>query len=339
MEDGKDIWRRSYPLKIANNHGFTRTVPAVTEKYVVVMGSKCHVMCVDAQTGSLKWGKDLIKEFGTKMPDWYTAQCPIIDGTTAVIAPAGKDILMMGVDCETGNIVWKTSNPDKFQMSHSSITPMTIAGKKMYVYCAEWGKLVGISADAADVGTLLWSVTCLDKQVMSPSPILLDDDHIFMTAGYFGGSSLTKITLAGGKFETKVLWKLDFKETLSSEQQTPIYFNKHLFTLMPDSSGGRAKMLVCMNPFEKGKIIWESGKEKRFGQYEPILLADGKFFVLAKDCRLTLVKASTQGYEELAQCKVLQGHDAWAPIALVGDRLLIRDSEVLVCLDVGKGIE
>jgi outer membrane protein assembly factor BamB len=36
---------------------------------------------------------------------------------------------------------------------------------------------------------------------------------------------------------------------------------------------------------------------------------------------------------------VLQGHDAWAPIALVGDKLLIRDSKVLVCLDVGKGIE
>jgi outer membrane protein assembly factor BamB len=148
-----------------------------------------------------------------------------------------------------------------------------------------------------------------------------------------------QITEAGGKFEAKVLWKLDEKEGLSCEQQTPIYYNKHVFALLPDSSGGRKQQLVCMNPYDKGKIVWESGKEKRFGQYEPILLADGKFFVLGKDCALTLVKASTQKYEELGQCKVLQGHDAWAPIALVNDRLLIRDSKVLVCLDVGKGIE
>lgn len=339
LDDGKEIWRRSYAVKILNNHGFTRTVPAVTEKYVVSMGSKCHVLCVDAQSGAMKWGIDLMKDYGTKMPDWYTAQCPIIDGNAAIIAPGGKEVLMMGVDLETGKILWKTPNPGKLAMSHSSITPMTFKGKKMYLYCAEWGKLVGVSVDAADVGTVLWEVTCLDKQVIAPSPVVMDDGYIFMTAGYEGGSSLVQLTEEGGKFAPKVLWKLEPKDGLSCEQQTPVYYNKHIFALMPDSSGGRKQQLVCMNPYDKGKIVWESGKEKRFGQYEPILLADGKFYVLGKDCRLTLVKASTQKYEELGQCKVLQGHDAWAPIALVGDRLLIRDSTVMVCLDVGKGIE
>ena len=217
---------------------------------------------------------------------------------------------------------------------------MTIKGKKMYVYCAEWGKIFAVSAEGADVGAVLWETTCLDKQVIAPSPVLLDDGHIFMTTGYSGGSSLLKLSEAGGKFSVEVLWKLDQKDGLSCEQQTPVYYNKHLYALMPDSSGGRKRMLVCMNPYDKGKILWDSGKEKRFGQYEPILLADDKFFVLDKDCGLTLVKATTtEGYKELAQCKVLQGQDAWAPIGLVGDRLLIRDSKTLVCLDVGKGIE
>lgn len=339
LDDGKEIWRRSYMVKILNNHGFTRTVPAVSEKYVVSMGSKCHVLCVDAQSGAMKWGLDLMKDYGTKMPDWYTAQCPIIDGNATIIAPGGKEILIMGVELETGKILWKTPNPGKLAMSHSSVTPMTFKGKKMYLYCAEWGRLVGISAEAADVGAVLFEVTCLDKQVIAPSPVVMDDGHIFMTAGYEGGSSLVQVTEAGGKFEAKVLWKLDQKEGLSCEQQTPVYYNKHVFALMPDSSGGRKQQLVCMNPYDKGKVVWDSGKEKRFGQYEPILLADGKFFVLSKDCRLTLVKANTQKYEELGQCKVLQGHDAWAPIALVGDRLIIRDSTVMVCLDVGKSIE
>ena len=45
----------------------------------------------------------------------------------------------MGVDCATGQIVWQTPNPDSLKMSHSSLVPMTIAGKKMYVYNALGG--------------------------------------------------------------------------------------------------------------------------------------------------------------------------------------------------------
>ena len=339
MEDGKEIWHRSYPLKIANNHGFTRTVPAVTEKYAVMMGSKCHVMCVDAQTGAMKWGIDLRKDYGTVNPNWYTAQCPVIDGSTVLIAPAGTDVLLMGVDLETGKVVWKTPNPKKLTMSHSSVTPMTLLGKKMYVYCAEWGKMVGVSAEAADLGTQLWDIQCLMQQTMSPSPVAIDDSKIFMTSGVRAGSALVQIGKAGDKFEAKVLYSLDYSDGFSTEQQTPIYFDKHLFGLMPDSSGGHKKQLACMDPFDKGKIIWESGKTKRFGQWEAVLLADGKFFVLSEDCRLTLVKANSQKYEELGQCKPLSGAEAWAPMVLIGDRLLVRDRSVMVCLDVGKSIE
>jgi len=339
MEDAKEIWQRSHPVKIANNHGFTRTVPAVNDKYAVMMGSMCHVMCVDAETGAKKWGIDLQKDYGTLNPNWYTAQCPVIDGNTVVVAPAGKDVLMMGVDLETGKVVWQTPNPKKLTMSHSSISPLTLLGKKMYVYCGEWGKMVGVSAEPANLGTQLWEVTCLAQQTMSPAPVAIDDSKIFMTSGVRAGSALVQISEAGGKYEAKVLYNLEYADGFSTEQQTPILYNKHLFGLMPESSGGHKKQFACMNPFEKGKIVWESGKTKRFGQWEAVLLADDKFFVLDEDSRLTLVKASKEKYVELGQCKVLPGREAWAPMVLIGDRLLLRDSKLMACLDVGKGIE
>jgi outer membrane protein assembly factor BamB len=198
---------------------------------------------------------------------------------------------------------------------------------------------MGISAEKDNIGTVLWEETCIDKQVISPSPVVLDDGHIFMTAGYNGGSAMLRVSEEGGKFQVKLLWKLDEKEGLSCEQQTPIYFNKHLFALLPDSSGARKQQLVCMNPYEKGKIIWESGKDKRFGQYESMLLADGKFYILDKDAGLTMVKANTQKYEELGRCKLLKGHEAWAPIAMAGNLMILRDEKLLICIDVGKGIE
>ena len=339
LDDGKEIWQRSHTVKINNNHGFTRTVPAVTDKYAVMIGSMCHVLCVDSQTGAMKWGIDLCKDYGTVNPNWYTAQCPVIDGNQVILAPAGKDVLMMGVDLETGKVAWQTPNPKKLTMSHSSISIMTLLGKKMYVYCGEWGKMVGVSAEPADVGTQLWEVTCLDQQTMSPAPVAIDDSRIFMTSGVRAGSALVKVSKDGDKFSAATEYRLDFETDFSTEQQTPILYNKHLFALMPDASSVNKSQFACMDPFDKGKFVWKSGKTKRFGQWEAVLLADGKFFVLDKDSRLTLVKASTQKYEELAQCKLLQGHEAWAPMVLVGSRLLLRDSKQMICLEVGKGIE
>ena len=64
LADGGEIWRYAYPLPIKRNHGMTRTVPALSDKFVVAMDPKCHVLCLDAATGELRWGMNLVREFG-----------------------------------------------------------------------------------------------------------------------------------------------------------------------------------------------------------------------------------------------------------------------------------
>ena len=107
-----ELWRRWYSVNLKRNHGMSRTTPAITDKYIVTMGPKCHVMCCNPQNGDLLWGIDLGKDFNTEVPLWYTGQCPLIDNDIAVIAPGGSSLLI-GVDCATGKVVWKTPNPDK----------------------------------------------------------------------------------------------------------------------------------------------------------------------------------------------------------------------------------
>ena len=64
LADGREIWRFAYPVPVKRNHGMSRTVPAVTDKLVVAMGPKCHVVCLDPATGELRWGLDLVRQFG-----------------------------------------------------------------------------------------------------------------------------------------------------------------------------------------------------------------------------------------------------------------------------------
>ena len=63
-------------------------------------------------------------------------------------------------------------------------------------------------------------------------------------------------------------------------------------------------------------------------------MADDKFYILSDDGVLTVIKATPKEYVQLAQAKVLDGVDAWGPLALVDGRLLARDSRRLVCVDL-----
>ncbi len=326
LGDGREIWRRSYRVSVKRNHGMSRTVPAVTGKYLVTMGPRCHVVCLDSTSGAFRWGIDLQREYGTKEPLWYTGQCPLIVDGRVLLAPCGKDVLMMAVDCETGQPVWKAPNPKGWDMSHSSIVPMTIAGKAMYVYAAVGG-VAGVSTD----GAILWQLPWKAK-VVAPSPVPLEDGKIFVTAGYGEGGMTLQVREANGTFNAEVLEQHGPKDGLACEQQTPIVYDGLLYAIMPKDAGALRCQFVCYRP--DGSLVWSSGQANRFG-LGPFLLADGKFYILNDEGALTMIKASKDAYVSLAQAQVLHGQDAWAPIAVADGRMVLRDSKRMVCIAVG----
>ena len=331
FEDGREIWRRGYEINIKRNHGMSRTIPAVSDQYVVTIGPKCHVMCVDAISGEFYWGLDLQREFEAQEPLWYTGQCPLIDGTTAVIAVGGQSLLI-GVDCETGEILWETPNPSGWQMSHSSVLPYTVYGVPMYIYCAIGG-IVGVSADSETAGRVLFESTLWNHNVIAPSPVYIGDGRIFLTAGYGAGSMMLQLHFENGAFSVEALQTLKPEEGMASEQQTPIFYKGHLFSILPKDAGPLRNQLVCSHPDDVTQFVWASGKTNRFG-LGPYIVADDKLYILSDDGVLTVIEASPQSYRQLGQTKVLEGVDAWGPLAIVDGKLLARDSRRMVCVDL-----
>ncbi len=339
LDDGSEIWRRSYNINIKRNHGMSRTIPAVTDKYVVAMGPKCHVVCLDAARGDFRWGIDLQKDYGTSEPLWYAGQCPIIVNDQAIIAPAGTDVMMMGISCETGKVEWTTPNPKEWNMSHASITPMTLAGHKMYVYSAVGG-VVGVSAEPDRLGELLFEVPRVGN-VVAPSAIQVSDTEIFATAGYSMGSILIRISESDGTFTAEKVYDKPPNEILACEQQTPIFHDGLMYAVMPKDAGELKNQFVCYKP--DGTLVWSSGRDNRFG-LGPFLLADDKFYILDDDATLTMIDATANGYKQLGQGPTIShvddegetvlGHDAWGPLALAGSRLLLRDMNHMACIEL-----
>jgi outer membrane protein assembly factor BamB len=334
LTSGKEMWRRGYNVAIKRNHGMSRTVPAVTEEHILSMGPRCHVMCLSRETGDFLWGIDVEKEYETEVPLWYTGQCPLIDGTIAVIATAGK-ALMIGVDLVTGEKLWETPNPHGWKMSHSSVMPFTFGGRKMYVYSAIGG-MAGIAADGPDVGKVLWEVPEWNKSVIAPSPICMPDGRIFITAGYGAGAMMIQLRESNGNFTADIQHDYAPRDGLASEQQTPLLWSGHLFGIMPKDGGTLRNQMVCVHPSDPKKIVWSSGPEKRFG-LGPFMIADNKMYLWNDDGMLFILQPSLSGYTELAHAQVIpDGHDAWAPIAVADGYMILRDAQTMVCVDMRK---
>jgi len=240
---------------------------------------------------------------------------------------------MVAVDCETGEKLWETPNPNGWKMSHSSIMPFTYGGRKMYVYSAVGG-LLGVAADGPDAGSILWETNDWNHSVVAPSPVCMPDGKIFLTAGYGAGSMMVKLSENNGQFSVEVLDEYSPKDGLACEQQTPIYWNGHLFGILPKDGAALRNQMVCVDPSDTKKIVWSSGKETRFG-LGPYFIADDKMFILNDDGTLTVTRPSTEKYIQLDQVKVIDdAHDAWAPFALADGYLIMRDSKTMVCIDL-----
>jgi outer membrane protein assembly factor BamB len=328
---GDELWHRGYHVRLKRNHGLSRTIPAVTENYIVTIGPRCQVMCVKRINGDLLWGLDLAAEYNTEVPFWYTGQCPLIENDTAIIATGGK-ALLIAIDCKTGKKAWETPNPQNWKMSHSSIMPMVYKGKKMYVYCTIGG-ICGVSASGADKGKILWEITGFAPAVIAPSPLILDNGIIFITAGYGYGSALIQIKENAGRYSAEIIQKYKPLEGLASEQQTPIYTNGYLFGILPKDAGELRTQFACYKGNDTRKAVMSSGKTERFG-LGPYILADNKFFILSDDGEMTIAKYSTSKFTVLDKAKIIDGQDSWGPLVITGGYLLMRDSKTMVCLDI-----
>ena len=142
-----------------------------------------------------------------------------------------------------------------------------------------------------------------------------------------------QLTGNGPQFGVEVIAEYGPDEGLACEQQTPVAFEGYLLAILPKDAGPLRNELVCVNPDDFRRIIWSSGQDKRFG-LGPYMIADNKLFIVSDDGTLTIARPGTREYNELDSYRVIEGQDAWGPVAVADGYLVMRDSRSMVCLDM-----
>ena len=335
LKTGEELWRRWYRVPMKRNHGFSRTIPAITaDGRVVTIGPEGHLMCCNGETGDLLWTMDLKKRFSTEIPFWYAGQCPLIMGDELVVAPAGKDTQMVGLDVATGHVRWATANDKKLKMSHSSVMPMTLGGKRTLVY-AGIGGVCGVSAEGSDKGKMLWFADAWQPSVIAPSPLQLSSNQIFLVAGYGAGGGLLQVSQSGS-WQAKVTDQYKADKGMSSEQQTPILYKGSIITILPKDGGGMRERISIYQPSDLHRAVWNSASDERFG-LGPYLVIDGRLFALKEDGQLFVYEIGERQMKLLRKQTVIKdGADAWGPMAYADGMLLVRDAKTVKCLRISQ---
>jgi len=326
LADGEEIWRWSYRRVIRPSHGITRAVPAVDEKYVFALDPKCKLHAFDAAKRTVLWSKNLVADYGADIPAWYNGQNPLIEEGRVVIGVGGEKVLMTALNKADGKPLWETPNAGGHKMSHSSVMPATLAGRKQYVWCTMKG-LLGV--DAAD-GKLLWEFPWKADVAVAPSALPIGDGQIFMSSGYKAGSVMIRVTRDGEAFVAKEVFRKTYQQ-YRAECHTPVLWKGHLFAVLCDENNKKG-LISCLAL--DGKIAWQhSGTTFGLGG---LLMANEMLYVMEGDTgTLRLMAANPAGYKELGSAGVLEAHEAWGPMAYANGKLILRGFNELVCIEIG----
>ena len=229
---------------------------------------------------------------------------------------------MMAVDCQSGEVIWKTPNPAAQKMTHSSIVPINFGLRRMYVYCGSGG-IVGVSAED---GKVLWEHTDWKVRTNVPTPVIVGEDKIFISAGYNKGSMMLRLEEEDGTIGFDELYRLK-ADVFGAEQQSPVFYNGYIYGVRPDGQ------LVCLNL--EGGVVWNSTSAEKFG-LGPYVIADGLIYVMDNNGVLTMAEAGPREYKKLGRAKILEGPDSWGPMAVASGRLILRDLNKMICLDIAE---
>ena len=323
LAEGRELWRFAEQRRIRPNHAITRTVTATDGQFVFSLDPKATLRALDADTGEVIWRKSFVQEYGARIPPWYNGQNPLVEKDRVIVAPAGSTALVVALDKASGRELWRTPNPEGWQLSHASPMPARLGEVDQYLF----NVLQGTVGVARSDGRLLWHFPFKFNVSVSPSPLVVDGERVFITAGYDAGSAMFRVRREGDDFTAQALFRLPSSEW-NSEVQTPVLFEDHLFAVGKKRRG----LFTCLDL--EGRQVWTSDGNAYFG-LGSFILADGMFFILeGRTGMLRLLEANTKRYAELASARILGGHDVWAPLALSEGHLLIRDLERLVCLKV-----
>ncbi|MEL6106914.1 MAG: PQQ-binding-like beta-propeller repeat protein [Planctomycetota bacterium] len=325
---GEELWRAPLGSNAYNGGGGNagapgnrggdgpRSTPASDGQNVFVYDSHLVLYSLDAASGKVNWKHDVVAENAGRNIKWSNATSPLLDGSKIYLSGGGPGQSFLAFDKNSGKVLWKSGDE---LMTHATPSIGTVSGSKQLVYFMQSG-LVGVDPES---GTEKWRAK-FDFSVSTAASPVLFESMVYCSAGYGVGAALFNIT---GAKEADELW---YKPNeLMNHWSSPLIKDGYLYGVYEFKKYGKAP-LQCVN-LKTGEIVWS---ERGFGPGNCILVGD-KLVVLSDTGEVAIVKASPDGYNELARAKVIDGK-CWSTPAFSDGKIFVRSTTEAACIDVSS---
>ena len=315
LDSGKELWTHGWAAFFQERLGGDgpRATPTWNEGKVYALGGEGELRCLDATTGELIWKHDILKENDADNLVWGMSASVLVVDDKVIALPGGtNDNSIVAYDKLTGEVLWKSLSDAQ---AYTAPMLVTLAGQRqLLIVSAE--RMMGVSVED---GALLWEYPWVTHMGINASqPLVIDENHVFISAAYGHGSVLVKLTRAGDSFQTEEVWK---SNRMKNKFNSSILYEGHIYGL--DEA-----IMACVDP-RTGELKWKGGRYG-FGQ---VLLAGGHLIVLTEKGDLVLVKATPESHQEVARFSALSGK-TWNHPALADGKLIVRNQTEMACYDV-----
>jgi outer membrane protein assembly factor BamB len=314
INNGHELWTQKWNAEYADSTGDgPRATPTWDQGRLYALGATGELRCLDAGSGAVIWGKNILSENQSKNLPWAQAASPLIVDDKVVVLPGGANgKSVVAYNKMTGAPVWKVlDDPQAY------VSPMLVelAGRRQIVVVSSY-RVVGL---APENGALLWSYSWdTDNGINVSQPVVVDRNRFFISSGYGKGAALVEVKGSGNSFTASTIWE---NKNMKNKFNSSVLHNGYVYGL---DEG----ILVCLD-VNTGERKWKDG---RYG-YGQVVLAGNHLIVTSDQGDVALVNASPDKYTEVARFTALSGQ-TWNYPAIASGKLLVRNSNEMAAFDI-----
>lgn len=336
LETGAEKWNYSYDALGELPYPGSRAVPTVDENYVWCVGPLGHFNCIDKKTHQSVWSHNLLEKYGGELQMWGFSLSPIVYGDVVVVAPQGEKAGVVAFNKLSGDVVWESRRLTG-QRFHVSPVLGKYGGIDQVIMISSCVKGDEFSTDEVvafevNTGRELWRYEGLNSFACIAPPAVIDENRLLLTScaykdNYDPVSILLEISSEGENFQLKEVFR---NEDAGCKIHPGLIVNNHVYV----NNNGRPNEMVCMDM--NGKRVWEKGSGGNFEMGSMILVNGLIINQNGKNGDIHLIEPTPEGYKELGKASFFDSDksQAWSPMAFSDGKLLVRDMEKIVCVDL-----
>lgn len=336
LETGAEKWNFTYEAKGELPYPGSRAVPAVDKNYVWSVGPHGHLHCIDKKSHTSLWSHNLLEDYGGELQKWGFSVSPIISDDLVIVSPQGEKAGVVAYNKLSGEMVWESRRLTGYRF-HVSPTLGNYGGIKQVIMTSSCVKGDGYTTDevvAFEVvtGRELWSYKDFNSFACIAPPVAVDNTHLLLTScayedNYNPVTILLEVKSDGESFEFKELFR---NVEAGCKMHPPVVVNEHIYL----NNNRRKNEMVCLT--WQGERCWPEKSTPGF-ELGALISIDGLIINQnGKNGDLHFIKPTPEAYTELGKVSFFDSKksQAWGPMAYANGKLLARDNDKIVCVNL-----